>query len=130
MVDEFQVFSRRLTPIEVAQLHDGRSLADLLKRTSDALSKDQRASLLRYYLATIDSEYRKQLTALRTVREERSKSVDGITEIMVMRELVPPRQSHRLKRRSLWSLLWHKSKLGILSWHFLFTTTTEKTKNR
>ncbi|MBT6484106.1 MAG: DUF1553 domain-containing protein [Planctomycetaceae bacterium] len=98
LVDEFQVFNRQLVPIEVAQLHDGHSLADLLKQPGDALSKDQTASLLKFYLATTDAEYRKQLVALRSVREERSKTVDGITEIMVMKELVPPRQTRRLKR--------------------------------
>ena len=98
LVDEFQVFNRELVPIEIAQLHDGQSLADLLKQSSDALSKDQTASLQQYYLATTDAEYRKQLAALRSVRDERSKTVDGITEIMVMKELVPPRQTHRLKR--------------------------------
>jgi len=103
LVDEFQVFNRELTPIEIAQLYDGKSLKQLLEATrtlkaSGSLTAAQREQLYRFYLHTVDEPYRKQLAALKTVREERSKLVDGIPEIMVMREMKRRRQTYLLIR--------------------------------
>jgi Protein of unknown function (DUF1553)/Protein of unknown function (DUF1549)/Concanavalin A-like lectin/glucanases superfamily/Planctomycete cytochrome C len=103
LVDEFQVFNRELTPIEVAQLHDGKSLRELLAATrtlkaSGSLTAAQREQLFRFYLHTVDGPYRKQLAALKKVREERSKLVDGIPEIMVMRDRKRRRPTYLLIR--------------------------------
>jgi hypothetical protein len=97
LVDEFQVFNRELTPIEVAQLHDRNSLTAALIASSE-LTAAQQDALYRYYLANVDPEYKRQLGAVRSAREERSKAVDGLQEIMVMRELPHPRQTYLLKR--------------------------------
>ena len=98
LVDEFQVFNRQLTPLEVAQLHDGKRLAAALKTAADKLTKPQRAALFDYYLSTVNAPYRKQLAALQKQRAQRSKIVDGLREIMVMRELAKPRPTYLLIR--------------------------------
>ncbi|MCH8924484.1 MAG: DUF1549 domain-containing protein, partial [Planctomycetes bacterium] len=98
LVDEFQVFNRQLAPIEVAQLHNGKALADALAAPADKLTAKTRESLLAFYLANFDAQYKAQLAAVRKVREERSRTVDGIREMMVMREMAQPRQTFLLKR--------------------------------
>ena len=98
LVDEFKVFQRELTPIEVAQLHDGRSLADALATPVAALTAARRASLTDYYFAAHDDEYSRWLAALAAVRKEYCESFDELDEIMVMRELPEPRPTHLLVR--------------------------------
>ncbi|HRX77550.1 MAG TPA: DUF1549 domain-containing protein, partial [Pirellulaceae bacterium] len=92
MVDEFRVFDRELSPLEVAHLHDDHSLEDAL--TDSVVASD----LYDYYLATVDEAYRTQLAALQTAREAKAAFEESIEEIMVMRELPTPRQTHLLKR--------------------------------
>ncbi|MBM81121.1 MAG: hypothetical protein CMJ78_11085 [Planctomycetaceae bacterium] len=90
LVDEFKVFNRRLSEIEVTQLFDGESLVDALK--------DGRTNALKqYYLLTVDATYKQQLKAVRSKREQLSKTVDGLPEIMVMKDDAP-RKTYLLKR--------------------------------
>lgn len=98
MVDEFQVYDRKLTPVEVAQLYDGATLQELLAKPASELSAEERAALRGFYLSVEDTEYAEALAKLREIREARSKLVDEIPEIMVMRELDEPRPTHLLKR--------------------------------
>jgi len=97
-VDEFKVFDRELTPLEVAQLHDDTALTTALATPVSSLSEPQRAGLRAYYLSTTSEPYREQLATLKTARESRSKAVDDVREIMVMREMGTPRQTHTLIR--------------------------------
>ena len=97
-VDEFKVFDRELSPVETAQLHDGQSLNDTLAIATADLTDRQRSQLRQYYLSTVDEPHREQLGTLRTSREERSKVVDPVRELMVMREMPQPRQTHLLTR--------------------------------
>ncbi len=97
-VDEFQVFDRQLSAIEVAQIADGKSLESAMKVPLDALTDEDRSALLAYYLATTDEEHKKAREKAKAERQRRSKTVDGIREIMVMRELVPPRPTFVLHR--------------------------------
>ena len=77
LVDEITVFDRELTPLEVAQLVDGKALAQALSLDSTRLSQSQRRDLLAYYLATVDDEYKSRLAALKDLRKERSALVDA-----------------------------------------------------
>jgi hypothetical protein len=97
-VDEFRVYARELTAIEIAQLHDQQSLASLLEEPLEQGSEAQRAALFAYYLSVVDDAYRTSCSALQKVREERSQLVDGLQEIMVMRELPEPRPTFLLAR--------------------------------
>jgi hypothetical protein len=98
LVDEFQVFNRQLAPIEVEQVHDGKTLAVALAAPAGKLTASQRESLLAFYLTNFDTEYKTQLAAVRKARVQRSSKVDRIQEIMVMREMAQPRQTHLLTR--------------------------------
>ncbi|MCP4816682.1 MAG: DUF1553 domain-containing protein, partial [Planctomycetaceae bacterium] len=98
LVDEFRVYNRELTPLELQQVHNGTALQEALVRPLDALDETSRGHLRSYYLATADTDYQKQLAQLQQVRQQRSKTVDGITEIMVMRERHRARSTHRLQR--------------------------------
>ncbi len=98
LVDEFKVFSRRLTAVEISHEHDGASLSQMLVKPVGELNDADRAALFAFYLATGDTEYQEKLAALRAAREHRSRVVDGIQEIMVMRERQTPPEAYVLKR--------------------------------
>ena len=95
LVDEFKVFDRQLTKIEVAQLRDDKSLADALK---DSSTVSKAKPLFDYYLATVDAAYQAKLTALREKRKELNGIADGLYEIMVMREEPTRRDTFLLNR--------------------------------
>ncbi len=97
-VDEFRVFDRQLTWIEVQQLHDGTALQIAFDTQTTDLSQRQRQQLREFYLHTVNSAYQACLQDLQQLRGERSKAVDGIQEIMVMREMPSPRPTFRLNR--------------------------------
>ncbi|AMV39090.1 DUF1553 domain-containing protein [Planctomyces sp. SH-PL62] len=97
-IDELQVFGRALTPVEATQLHDGKSLDDLLKAELASLANEDRSSLLAYYLANVDDQYKSALAAVEEARKELSRVVDPIDEIMVMKEMAEPRPTFVLKR--------------------------------
>ncbi len=98
MVDEFQVFNRELVPLEVAQLHDGNSLTSALNAPADKLTDLQRAELLQFYLVNVDPTYREQLQKYAAANKERATVENGLTEIMVMRDMAKKRQTFLLKR--------------------------------
>ncbi|MCH2200543.1 MAG: DUF1553 domain-containing protein [Fuerstiella sp.] len=98
MADELMVFERQLTPIEVAQLTDGHSLATALTTPHDQLSARQTERLFEYFLSTTHNGSRQQLAALTEARSELSAAVDGVQEIMVMKETDRPVTTHLLRR--------------------------------
>lgn len=79
-VDEFKVFDRDLTNVEVQQLFasDTQGAINLEKLTDEALCT--------YYLRTQDDEFKQELAKLRQMRDSFSDRNDSIQEIMVMRE--------------------------------------------
>ncbi len=97
-VDEFQVFSRELTPLEVRHLYDGSSLHEALASARSDATADGNDALFRYYLATADDKYEDALAQLRQAREAVATVVDPIQEIMVMRESSTPRPTFVLRR--------------------------------
>ncbi|TWU09360.1 Planctomycete cytochrome C [Symmachiella macrocystis] len=98
LVDEFQVFNRPLTLLEVAEIYDGETLAALSDVAADELTDAQRQAMLAYYLANHDEPYRAKLAALQKLRRERSQQIDPVPEIMVMRELPQRRATFLLQR--------------------------------
>jgi hypothetical protein len=98
LVDEFQVFDRQLTALEISQLHDPTSLATALVAPHEELQREQIEQLRQFYLATSNEPYRQQLQALQEVRQQRCGLQDGLTEIMTMQELKPRRQTYLLER--------------------------------
>lgn len=78
LVDEFEVYDRELTVAEVRARTDGQPF-------------DLNAE-------TIDPRVRRAQQELQLARQERDKLLDGIKEIMVMRELPELRKTHVLNR--------------------------------
>lgn len=87
-VDEFRVFSREVSSLEVVALHDEAS----------AKAATDQELLFNYYLATSDEEWKKQLETLKTARAGQVKFADEIKEIMVMHELPKPKKAYVLFR--------------------------------
>lgn len=98
LVDEFRVFNRQLSEIELMQVYDGQALPNLLSVPTKDLTLEQRRLLKQYYLAQFDEAYGNQMVALKTVRDNRSKLVDGAQEIMVMEDMERQRETFILNR--------------------------------
>ena len=97
VVDEIQIFSRAITPIEVAQCYDGNALNALLGRSAER-TPDEVAALRAYYLSAVDPETRAATTALHAVRTAWRETMDQVREIPVMKELAEPRPAFVLAR--------------------------------
>ena len=97
LVDEFRVFDRELTALEVQQLFDGKALPDALSAAA-ADGSAVSADLISYAAATTDDAHMQKLKDLQAAREALFKLQDGLREIMVMQERATPRQTHVLTR--------------------------------
>jgi hypothetical protein len=91
LIDEVRVFARALSPIEVAQLHDGASLIEALDRRDEA-------ALRPYYLGAVDPAVMKTRAELREARRRLFAAQTGVFEIMTMQELPRPRPAFILSR--------------------------------
>lgn len=101
-VDEFKVFNRQLTPIEIAELHRPGTIAESIASAAEANTDkgltDAPAELFDYYLATVDADYKSHLEELQAARQSAFAIADSFTEIMVMREMQSPRKTYLLNR--------------------------------
>jgi hypothetical protein len=88
LVDEFQVYKRELSPLEVAELQLPGTLAN---------AKDD-PRLAEYYLSAVDPAVANERETLRALRIERSKIVDPLPALPVMREFADAAPTHVLKR--------------------------------
>ncbi|MFV2068487.1 MAG: DUF1553 domain-containing protein [Pirellulales bacterium] len=92
LVDEFRVFDRCLTDLEVSQIYDGQTLQMALER------KQADQAVFDYYLSAHDPVYRQQLDRIGQLRREYNRQCDTVSEIMVMQELPRPRATFLLRR--------------------------------
>jgi hypothetical protein len=92
-IDDLFIFARALTPPEVAQLGDGRSLAD-------ALAKPQayEAGLREYFFSAIDEATRRAASRLAAARGRVVAAEDAQFEVPVMEEMPQPRPAYVLAR--------------------------------
>jgi hypothetical protein len=97
-VDEFSVFNRTLSALEVAQLYDTKSLVESLSLPAAQLNHEQRSALREYYFSAIHVPAREARDDLRTKRARWTDAMDATAEIMVMREEPMPRPTYVLKR--------------------------------
>ncbi len=91
LVDEFRVYNRQLTQLEVA----------LLNRRPDQQETPvqlEEEKTYEFYLSAFNEAYRAQLAAIQKKRTELNSLVDGIAEIMVMREMNSKKPTYRLER--------------------------------
>jgi hypothetical protein len=97
-VAEVHTFDRAITPLEAAQIHDGRALTDLLTKPADSLTQDERESLRLYWLSAVDNESRAATAALRQARVALREAFDPVREVPVMEEDPEPRPAFVLER--------------------------------
>ncbi|MBX2843164.1 MAG: DUF1553 domain-containing protein [Flammeovirgaceae bacterium] len=95
IVDEYKIFNRKLSNIEVKALFDeNTSLNDYLDKP------DSKSDLLEYYLLALDNAYEENLQKLTELRGEENEVYTSQEEVMVMKELPKPRKSFILNRGS------------------------------
>lgn len=87
LVDEFQVYDRALSPVEVGSLYSGTPLEKAAPET-----------LFPFFLTSIYQPWKDQFTVLKKLRTERSALEKKIKQIMVMREMPKPRTTYLLVR--------------------------------
>ncbi|MGD9635677.1 MAG: DUF1553 domain-containing protein, partial [Pirellulales bacterium] len=92
-MDELRVFDRALAPLEVAQLHDGRSWGVALSDSTHHLDE-----ISEYYFSAVDPPARKQASKLREARQHLVESEEVVHEVSIMRELDAPRPTYILAR--------------------------------
>lgn len=97
-VDEFSFYSRELTPLEVAELSGLPHLRTALGTPVQDLSHSQREALQAYYLQTVDPAFQEAVKWLTAVRQEQSRLVESIPDLMVMQEMERPKKAFMLKR--------------------------------
>ena len=91
LVDEFRVFERVLSPLEIQECYEPGTLATTIqsKTNFDAISD---------HLADIDKEVLTHRKQLKNLYDSRNKLVEKNKEIMVMRESRQPKQAYVLTR--------------------------------
>ncbi len=97
-VDDFRIFNRQLTALEVAELANRADFTEAWNSPPERLNAAQREGLLDYYVANIFSPALELGGDLHKLREEQSKLVNPIPEAMVMQETAQPRRAFILKR--------------------------------
>jgi Protein of unknown function (DUF1553)/Protein of unknown function (DUF1549)/Planctomycete cytochrome C/Concanavalin A-like lectin/glucanases superfamily len=85
-VDELRIFGRTLTSLEVRQL------------AGQEVAAPQKKEMLEYFIATIHEPARKLREELHALRQEESRAINPIPEVMVMEELPKPKPAHILQR--------------------------------
>ncbi|MFK7768931.1 MAG: DUF1553 domain-containing protein [Mariniblastus sp.] len=90
---DLKVFHRELTDLEIAGVHDKAQFNTELT-SADPNSK----SLQEFYLTNHDDEFKGLLESLTQERDKLNAMIDGLREIMVMKELPQQRQAYVLHR--------------------------------
>lgn len=98
MIDDFRVFSRRLSDVEALATFDEAAAKGLMALPTDQINANQRAMLFDHFLSVADDAWTKHLTALQTARAALGQFNDGLKEIMVMKELPQPKKAYVLFR--------------------------------
>ncbi len=93
IIDDLSIFTRALTPLELAQIYDGHSLTYAL-----AEPQKHEAELRDYYFSALDHETRKSLQTLTDSREKLVSTEDVQYEIATMEEMPSVRPTFVLAR--------------------------------
>lgn len=97
-VDQFQVFNRQISSLEVAQLFDGHALNDALNMKDRKLTPSQREILREHFQLVLDGKSDRLRKELRQARSAVNMAMDATPAVMVMRESDTPRQTYVLTR--------------------------------
>ncbi len=98
LIDEFRVFTRQLTPWEIAHLLNEQSSTEALEMSRSSHAQNDEKGLQTFYQFNFDEEFKSSLSMLQKARERLFHLEDGTQEIMVMRELHSPRTTYLLAR--------------------------------
>ena len=98
IVDDFRVYDRELTALEAYCQFQRTSPGELLSKNKidDNTLKDP--LLIDFLVSIFDETFREQLGQLSAARRDLCRLEDSAQEIMVMRELERPRETHLLHR--------------------------------
>ena len=94
-IDEVRLYNRMLTGLEVAGVAGHRFWENT---TYEQLSPERQRLWASHYLNTKDSTYQRLSEELSALRKAEHLTVDTVPEVMVMREMDPPRQTYVLDR--------------------------------
>ncbi|MCC5938244.1 MAG: DUF1553 domain-containing protein [Lunatimonas sp.] len=94
LVDEFSVFDRRLSALEVEALYTASHPAPGLVAQSNGKAKE----LFQHYLLTVDVDYRTRYRELTRLRGEENELLSAQPEVMVMQERQHPLPTFILAR--------------------------------
>ncbi len=97
-IDEFRVFDRAVTAWEALAIYDPAAARAVWNRLVAELQDSEIEWLFDFYLATVDAEWKQHLANLLTARTEHNAFVEGVREVMVMRELPEPKPAYVLFR--------------------------------
>lgn len=98
IVDEILVYNRQLTPLEILNIANPEKIIALKNNAPLQLTSAQKEDLSKYYLANHSNIYETALNKYETAQLEYIDSMEVLKEVMVMKEMETPRQSHILKR--------------------------------
>lgn len=98
-VDEMKVFARALTPLEMKSLYSGKNeVKAALLTAENQRDPFQKASLLNYYRANLDTAHCRTLTDSRKLIQEETELLGKQIDVMVMKERKFPRKTFILAR--------------------------------
>lgn len=92
-LDDLYIFTRAITPLEVAQLADGKSLSAALAQPAG-----HEVELRNYYFSALDPECRRAAEAVALARARVVAAEDAQFEVAVMDETPQPRPTYLLAR--------------------------------
>ena len=94
-IDEVRLYNRQLSGLEVAGIVGDTFWVD---KSHNQLNEQQQALLTEYYLLNDEPKYQELLADLTKLRQAELATLDTVPEIMVMREMNPPRKTYLLDR--------------------------------
>ncbi len=95
-VDEFRVYDSELGELEARQAYNPESWSQL--RSSKSLDDRAKAQLKEHFLSRVEPRYQEQKKELEAAYKVLHDLQNGLTEIMVMKEMEPRRETFILKR--------------------------------
>ncbi|MCR9201838.1 MAG: DUF1553 domain-containing protein [Planctomycetaceae bacterium] len=97
-VDDFEVYDRELSALEIFQLHRGRAVDQLAADIATAPGDFDAADLAAFCRRYGSPESGKLIEAVRVARQKYNDLQNALQEIMIMRERSEPRQAFVLSR--------------------------------
>ena len=95
-VDDIRIFTRPLTALEIKSLYQDKPLAEIIAATP----RDEAGlTLMRgYHFSAVDSEIRAATAELKRLRQALRQTIDGVSELPVMKEMAEARPARVLAR--------------------------------